>query len=362
MIPYEDLGKLNQPFFKKFEKGFSRFLRSGWYVLGKEVNAFEEEFASYIGSKHCVGVASGLDALLLSLKTLDLKEGSEVIVPSNTYIATIIAIIQAGLQPVLVEPDKDSYNIDPSKIENAISDKTACIMVVHLYGKCCEMDPILQLAKKHSLFIIEDAAQSHGAEYKGQKAGTFGDLAAFSFYPTKNLGALGDGGAVTTNNPAFAKKIKSLRNYGSKVKYFNDQVGYNSRLDEVQAAFLRIKLKSIKKITEHKRALANIYFKELSSSDFILPEIETGNYDVFHIFTIRHRKRDELKSFLEKNGIKTEIHYPVAPVNQVAMKGIVDHFDTPIAKEIAETTLSLPISFMHTEDDIKTICKVLLSF
>jgi len=362
MIPYEDLGKSNQPFFKAYKKRFQHFLESGWYVLGDEVREFEKDFAAYINTNYCTGVASGLDALFISLKTLELPDGAEVIVPSNTYIATVLSIVEAGLKPILVEPDIATYNIDPLKIEASISDKTRCILPVHLYGKCADMDPILEIASQHKLYVIEDAAQAHGAKYKGRMAGSFGNLAAFSFYPTKNLGALGDGGSINSNNSAFDKQIKSLRNYGSSKKYYNEHVGYNSRLDEIQAAFLRIKLKALNEITDHKRKLSNIYFEKLSSSDFILPQQHPDYYDVFHIFNIRHPKRDELKAYLEKNGIKTDIHYPVAPVDQVAMKGILDNFYTPIAKEIHQTTLSLPISFMHTEADIIKVCEVLNQF
>jgi dTDP-4-amino-4,6-dideoxygalactose transaminase len=247
-------------------------------------------------------------------------------------------------------------------IEKAITAKTACIMIVHLYGKCCEMDPILALAKKHSLYIIEDAAQAHGAMYKGKKAGTFGDLAAFSFYPTKNLGAFGDGGAVTTNDPALADKVRTLRNYGSKVKYHNELVGYNSRLDEIQAAFLRIKLRSLDQINSHKRTLAAHYIAFLKDSSFILPKVDQEFFDVYHIFPIRHPKRDELKTYLEENGVKTEIHYPIAPVDQQAMKGILDSYETPIAREIASTILSLPISFFHSKEEVEKVCKLLKSF
>ena len=235
-------------------------------------------------------------------------------------------------------------------------------MLVHLYGKCCDMDPILSIAKKHQLFIIEDAAQAHGAEYKGRKAGTFGDIAAFSFYPTKNLGALGDGGAITTDNPSYEARIRSLRNYGSSKKYYNDHIGYNSRLDEAQAVFLRIKLKELDKINQHKRSLANLYVELLKGSSFILPHVNSDYLDVYHIFAIRHPKRDELKLYLEEKGIKTEIHYPVSPVKQVAMKGIIDHYSTPIADDISNSVLSLPISYMHSEEDIREVCKALLSF
>ena len=263
MIEYENLGKVNQPFFEEYKKDFADTLEKGWYILGDRVKKFENEFASYIGAKHCIGVASGLDALLLSLKALNPKVDSEIITPSNTYIATILSIVQAGLKPILVEPDIRSYNIDPSRIEEKITNKTKALMIVHLYGRSCDMDPIMELCRKYNLSLIEDCAQSHGAKYKGRISGTFGEFGAFSFYPTKNLGALGDAGAVITNSDEFNSIIRRLRNYGSDIKYYNEIAGYNSRLDEIQAGFLSIKLKKLDEINAHKRKLANIYFHEL---------------------------------------------------------------------------------------------------
>ena len=270
MIEYENLGKLNKPFFKKFKRNFSRLLENGWFILGDNVKIFENQFADYCGAKYCIGVASGLDALLLSLKAFNFDSGSEILVPSNTYIATILAIFHANLKPVLVEPNLLTYNIDPDKIASKITNKTAAVVVVHLYGKVCEMDTIIKIANEHGLKIIEDCAQAHGAMYKNKKAGTFGDIGAFSFYPTKNLGALGDAGAVITDNESLYNKISSLRNYGSKIKYKNEYIGYNSRLDEIQASFLNIKLKELDKINEHKRELASIYLNNIRE-DFILP-------------------------------------------------------------------------------------------
>ncbi|MGE0088141.1 MAG: DegT/DnrJ/EryC1/StrS family aminotransferase [Bacteroidales bacterium] len=360
MIEYENLNKSNQPFFEEFKKGFSEVLESGWFILGKKVELFEHEFASYLDAKYCAGVASGLDALTLSLLSLDIPKGSEIIVPSNTYIATILAILQAGHKPVLVEPDIRTYNIDPLLIEQSITKNTRAIMLVHLYGKPCDMDPINELCHKHNLFLIEDCAQAHGANYKGQKVGTFGHLAAFSFYPTKNLGCLGDGGAVVTNNTEFFEKVKMLRNYGSKVKYYNEYIGFNSRLDEVQAAFLSIKINHLDSINNHKRSLATIYFENLKS-DFIKPVQNGDYYDVFHIFTIRHEQRDKLKDYLLKNGIKTEIHYPVPPHKQKALESIVKgNFN--ISEEIHKTTLSLPISTFHTKDDIFRVIEIMNRF
>ena len=360
VIEYENLYKVNQPYFEKFNEVFKRVLNSGWFILGQEVSGFEEEFASYHNVKHCIGVASGLDALILSLKALDLPEGSEVIVPSNTYIATIISIIQAGYKPVLVEPDVLTYNIDPEKIEQAVTSRTKAIMVVHLYGKICDMDPILEICKRYGLYLVEDCAQSHGAEYKTRKAGTFGNLAAFSFYPTKNLGCLGDGGAVLTQNESLAQKIRMLRNYGSEEKYHNTVVGHNSRLDEIQAAILRVKLETLDRINSYKRKLASIYCGNLSKA-FILPYVNDEYFDVYHIFNIRSQERDRLQAYLAEHGIKTEIHYPVPPHRQEALSHLSD-INFPISEEIHKTTISLPISTIHTEEDIYRVVEVLNQF
>lgn len=360
MIEYENLGKLNQLFFDAYKEIFERTLTSGWYILGKNVATFEEEFAIYTGSKHCIGVASGLDALSLSLRCFDFSPGSEIIVPSNTYIATILSIVQNGLKPVLVEPDINTYNINPTLIEEKITPYTRAIMLVHLYGKCCDMEAILSIANKYDLRIIEDCAQSQGASFKGQITGNFGDFGAHSFYPTKNLGALGDAGAVTTNDTTMTEKLKALRNYGSKIKYVNEYVGYNSRLDEMQAGFLSIKLASLNKINEHKRKLAKLYLENLKN-DFIKPVVDSAFYDVYHIFNIRHSKRNQLREFLLKHEIRTEIHYPIPPHEQKAMQGIIEG-DYPISKEIHNTTLSLPISYFHNENDIYRVIEVLNSF
>ncbi|MCZ2143389.1 MAG: DegT/DnrJ/EryC1/StrS family aminotransferase [Ignavibacteriales bacterium] len=360
LTEYENLGKLNAPFFEEYKKSFADTLDSGWYILGNKVKNFEEEFARYNGAPFCLGVASGLDALILALKAFGFPPNSEVIVPSNTYIATILAILHAGLKPVLVEPDIHTYNIDPSKIEEQITPRTVALMVVHLYGKACEMGQIMEIKRKHNLVLIEDAAQSHGAKWRGQPTGTFGEYGAFSFYPTKNLGALGDGGALLMKTGELYNKIKRLRNYGSDVKYYNEVVGYNSRLDEVQAGFLSIKLKRLDEINDHKRALAVLYLQGLKD-DFIKPVVSPDFYDVYHIFNIRHPKRDKLKEYLFQNGIKTEIHYPVSPNKQNAMKGIIEG-EYPISEEIHATTLSLPVSFFHTPDDIHKVIEVMNRF
>lgn len=360
-IDYENLQKLNEPFFKEYTTQFDKVLKSGWYILGQSVKTFEEEFANYNKSKYAVGVASGLDAITLSIAAFNFEKDSEIIVPSNTYIATILSVMQNNMKPVLVEPCIETYNIDPTKIEAAITPKTRAIVVVHLYGKACDMDPVLALCKKYNLKLIEDCAQSHGAAFKGQYTGTFGEFGAFSFYPTKNLGALGDAGAIVCNDDELNKKIRRLRNYGSDIKYYNEVVGYNSRLDEMQAAFLSVKLKKLDAINNHKRNLASVYLNNLKS-DFIKPQVHPDYFDVYHIFNIRHEKRDELKDYLLKNDIKTEIHYPVSPSNQKALSGMLDNYNFPISEEIHRTTLSLPISYFHTTDDVNRVVEIMNKF
>ena len=361
MIEYENLQKVNEQFFEEYNKVFTAVLHSGRYILGEAVNKFETEFAAYCGAEHCIGVASGLDALILSLKIFHFREGSEVIVPSNTYIATILATLHCGLKPVLVEPDINTYNIDPSKIESALSTKTVAIVVVHLYGKACDMDPIIDIAKSRNLKLIEDCAQAHGSMYKSEKVGVFGHCSAFSFYPTKNLGSLGDAGAVVTGDSEIAEKIRMYRNYGSKIKYYNEVIGHNSRLDEVQAAFLSVKLKKLDAINNHKRRLASIYLRNIKN-EFIKPIVQEDFFDTYHIFNIRHQQRDKLKRFLFDYGINTEIHYPVPPHKQNALKGIFRNKSYPISEEIHETTLSLPISYGHKEEDICEVFEILNGF
>ncbi len=360
MIEYENLQKLNKPFFEEFTNSFKATLNSGWYILGNNVKQFEKQFATYCGTKYCVGLNSGLDALILSIKSFDFPKNSEIIVPSNTYIATILAILHNQLIPVLVEPDIKTYNLCPNEIKKNITKNTKAILPVHLYGKVAEMDEIIEIAKNNNLKIIEDAAQAHGAKYKNKKAGNFGDIAAFSFYPTKNLGALGDAGAITTNSDEVYEKIIALRNYGSLKKYNNKYIGFNSRLDEMQAGFLSIKLKYLDNINKHKRQIANIYDTYLSDN-FAKPEKSTNYHDVYHIYNIRHKKRDELQKYLLKNLIKSEIHYPIAPHKQTAMQGLFND-KYAISEEIHNTTLSLPISYFHTEKDIMKTCEVLNSY
>ncbi len=361
MIEYENLGKLNEPFFTQYQKQFDTVLKSGWYILGNAVTQFEKAFAEFTQCKYCIGVGNGLEAMVLALKSFNFEPNSEVIVPSNTYIATILAVLQAGLKPVLVEPDIRTYNIDSEKIEEKITSRTKAVLVVHLYGQACEMDKIVSISQKYNLKLIEDCAQSHGATFNGQQTGSFGEYGAFSFYPTKNLGALGDAGAVTCNSEELAQSIKRLRNYGSDVKYYNKVAGHNSRLDELQAAFLSVKLEALAGINEHKQKLAKLYNESLKN-DFIKPFVIPHATHVYHIYNIRHPERNKLREYLLKNDIKTEIHYPVIPVKQEAMKNIFNRIETPIAEEIHNTTLSLPISYFHTESDIIKVIDVLNKF
>jgi len=336
-------------------------LENGWYILGNEVNDFEEAFEKFCEVKHCIGVANGLDALILGLQVLDFPEKSEIIVPSNTYIATILAIIKAGHIPVLVEPNIKSYNIDSELIECKITSKTKAILLVHLYGQICEMDKILALADKYNLEIIEDCAQSHGAKFEGKIAGTFGKIGAYSFYPTKNLGALGDAGAIITSDTALYKKTKALRNYGSERKYYNKYIGINSRLDELQAAFLNVKLPFLDKITNHKIKLAEIYHTHLTNK-VIKPIFANDFSHVYHIYNIRTDRREELRSFLLENGIKTEIHYPVSPNKQEGYQKYFEGQDFPISEEIHKTSLSLPISYITKEEEVRIIIEKINQF
>lgn len=367
-IDYENLAGLNAPFKTAFEKEFSRLVEKGWFILGEQVAAFENEFAGFLGANHFLGLASGLDALEIPLKVMDFPTDSEVIVPSNTYIATINAVLNAGFKPVFVEPDIHTYLIDPTKIEEKINEKTRAIMIVHLYGKPCEMDPILALCSKYGLTLIEDCAQSHGATYKGKQTGTFG-IGAFSFYPTKNLGALGDAGGISIADQNLFEKIKAWRNYGSQVKYQNEYVGDNSRLDEIQAGFLRIKLAALNSITAHKRKLAQIYHDTLDPKKVILPHKADHLDEVHHIFPIRHTKRNELKQYLFDKGIRTEVHYPIAPCDQRSIQDVfskkgwkLNVQDFVLAREIHSTILSLPVSTIHSEEDIRYVAEVVNSF
>jgi dTDP-4-amino-4,6-dideoxygalactose transaminase len=361
MIEYENLSHTNSPFFEELTQAFGSVLKEGRYILGANVDLFEREFAGYLGCGETVGVGCGFDAIRLSLEALALPGQSEVILPSNAYMATALAAVHSSLKPVLVEPDIRTYNIDPSRIEERITGRTSAILIVHLYGKCCDMNPILELCRKYGLKLAEDCAQAHGASYRGRRAGTFGDTAAFSFYPTKNLGALGDGGAVATDDPDLAGRVRSLRNYGSDRKNYYSMRGFNSRLDELQAAFLCIKLQYLDRINAHKRALARIYLEGLKE-DFVKPHVDDDFGDVFHIFAIRHERRDALRDYLERNGVRTEIHYPVPSYKQVNLKDMLGSGPYPISDEIHNTELSLPIAFFHTPDQICQVVEIMNGF
>jgi dTDP-4-amino-4,6-dideoxygalactose transaminase len=360
VIEYESLARSNGEYMADLEAAASRVIRSGWYVLGQEVAGFEAEFARYVGAKHCIGVANGLDALILSIEALDLPKGSDILVASNTYIATILAIVRAGHKPVLVEPELATFNMDPAGLPRALTTNTRAVCVTHLFGKTCRMDAIGAFAREHGLKVVEDCAQSHGARLGTQMTGTFGDAGCFSFYPTKNLGAIGDAGAVVTDDDALADRLRHLRNYGSKQKYVNRYAGVNSRLDEMQAALLRVKLGHLDAMTAHKRALAEVYFEHLP--DWVAKPVRRADeFDVFHIFGIRHPQRDALRQHLLDHGVKTEIHYPIPPHQQDAMKGILSG-SYPVAEALHATELSLPISVGHTVSDVRLVAETLARF
>ena len=362
MIEYDQLARVNAPQAKEMNEAFRRVLEKGWFILGEEVAAFEREFARWCGARHCVGVASGLDAITLALRALHLPPGSEVLVPSNAYIASVLAVWEAELVPVLVEPDVHTYNMDPAAAARAITRKTRAILPVDLYGKISDMAALTQLAQERNLHLIEDCAQAHGAAQNGRKAGTWGAAGAFSFYPTKNLGALGDAGAVVTDREEFAEEIRTLRNYGSRKKYHNDLLGVNSRLDELQAALLRVKLPHLEEANRKKGALADIYFQELKLDGLVLPHRDPAFHDVFHIFAVRHPRRDSLREHLLKEGVRTEIHYPVPPARQKAMQGRLAAGPFPLADLIHETELSLPISVFHEPSEIRQVCQAVNEF
>lgn len=356
MIPFLDLKAINSQYEKSLHASFERVLSSGWYILGREVENFEKSFAEYCGVKHCIGVSNGLDALHLILQAYNIGEGDEVIVPANTYIATWLAATYAGATPVPVEPCVDTYNIDPSRIEAAITPKTKAIMAVHLYGQTADMAAIMAIATKHGLKVIEDAAQAHGALYKGKKAGSLGHAAGFSFYPGKNLGALGDGGAVTTNDDALAEKIRMLANYGSRVKYENELQGYNARLDEMQAAFLFEKLKYLDRDTKRRQEIAALYSAELKIPKVITPVIMMGTDPVWHLYVIRVSNRNEFQRKMTEKGIATLIHYPIPPHLQKAYADLgYKRGDFPISEEIHHQVISLPMSPTLTDEDVEAV-------
>lgn len=353
-VAFLDLKRINQRHDAEIRKAIDAVLESGWYILGKEVENFEAEYANFNATTHAIGLGNGLDALIMSLKALGVGEGDEVIVPSNTYIATWLAVSYVGATPIPVEPRLDTFNIDPAAIEAKITPRTKAIMPVNLYGQAAELDKITALARQHNLYVIEDNAQSQGARCDGQLTGTFGDVNGTSFYPGKNLGALGDGGAVTTNNAELAHKISVLRNYGSQKKYFNEIKGYNSRLDEMQAAILRVKLQSLNADNMRRQEIAAKYDSLLrGGDDLVLPTVAEGCTSVYHLYVIRTERRDALQQFLQKQGIGTVIHYPIAPHLQEAYSDLnYKKGDFPIAEKIAETCLSIPIGPDMTDDEV----------
>lgn len=355
-VPFVTFKPLEKELDSGIRAAFERVYANSWYIGGKEDSSFEKAFANYCGTKYCVGTGNGLDSLMLILKALGIHDGDEVIVPSNTYIATALAVTYAGAKPVFVEPDIRTYNIDPSKIEDRITSKTKAIMVVHLYGQPADMDSIISIANKYSLYLIEDSAQAHGAKYKGQRTGSFGIASGFSFYPGKNLGALGDAGAVTTNDMELAEKIRALGNYGSDYKYHHIYKGNNSRLDEMQAAFLSAKLPSLDKVNENRKATAKKYLERINNPEVILPYVIPGAEPVWHIFAIRCNKRDELEKFLNDKGIGTNKHYPIPMHLQKAYEDLgIKEGQLPIAEEISKTELSIPMYYGMTDDEIQYV-------
>ncbi len=363
MIPFIDLKSEYVEIDAEINQAVQKTLESGRFILGEEVKQFEKEFADYLGVKYCVGVGNGLDALHLILRALNICEGDEVIVPANTYIATLLAISYAGAKPVLVEPEENTYNINPKLIKDAITKRTKAIMPVHLYGLSSDMDPINEIAERHGLFVIEDAAQAHGAEYKGEKCGSLGTAAGFSFYPTKNLGAYGDGGAVVTNDEEIADKVRLLRNYGSRKKYYNEIRGFNSRLDEIQAAILRVKLTHLDEWNAKRKNNAERYVENLNGLKVVLPFEPKGYKHIYHQFVIRCRERDNLQEYLKESGIGTLIHYPVPPHMSQAYADMQLPIDAyPITKQLANSVLSLPIGPHLRMEDIDVVCQTIKAF
>lgn len=359
-IPFLDLGAAYREIKPEIDRAVQRVLESGWYILGPEVDAFEAEWAEYCGAAHAVGLANGLDALILALRALDVGPGDEVIVPSNTYIATWLAVSAVGARPVPVEPDPATHNLNPSLITAALTDRTKAILPVHLYGQPADLDPILMLARAHGIAVVEDAAQAHGAQYKGRKIGAHGDIVCWSFYPGKNLGALGDAGAITTNNADLADRIRMLRNYGSREKYVNEVQGVNSRLDPIQAAVLRVKLAHLHNWSERRQAIAALYLEGLARTDLILPHVPDWANPAWHLFVIRSADRDSVQARLTKAGIGSLIHYPIAPHMQAAYSEMGLAADTlPVARKLAAEVLSLPIGPQLSLQNAQAVIEVL---
>jgi dTDP-3-amino-3,4,6-trideoxy-alpha-D-glucose transaminase len=361
MIPFLDLQTAYRELKEQIDEAIHRVLESGWYLLGKELEAFEQEFATYTESRFTVGLGNGLEALVLALKALEVGPGDEVIVPANTYIATWLAVSYVGATPVPVEPIANVWNIDPNRVEEAITVKTKAILPVHLYGQPADLLPLQEIVRRRNIYLIEDAAQAHGARYHNQQIGAHSDIVCWSFYPGKNLGCLGDGGAITTNNEKLAKKVKILRNYGSSVKYYNEVKGHNSRLDEIQAAVLRVKLEHLSSWNQRRAVIAKRYLEYLSGTSIQLPCVISDVDPVWHLFVIDHPKRDVLQEFLQKNGVQTLIHYPIPPHQSKAYAEISFPEDAfPITAKAAKTHLSLPIGphlALHDVDRVIALCR-----
>lgn len=358
MVEFLNLKQINDRYRHEIDVRIKQVLDSGWYLLGSQDKEFEKNFAHFCGVKHCIGCANGLDALNLIIRGYGFGAGDEIIVPANTYIASILAISENGCTPVLVEPDINTYNINPDLIEEKITDKTKAIMVVHLYGQAVQMDKIWELAKKYNLKVIEDSAQGHGAVYKGKRTGNLGDASGFSFYPGKNLGCMGDGGCVTTNDDELALKIRAIANYGSHKKYCNLYKGVNSRLDEIQAGILDVKLKYLDKDNARRREISKYYRENIKNPKIILPKIYDEQSHVWHVFTVRTEKRDEFQEYLKQNDIQTLIHYPTPPHKQKAYKEW-NNLSFPITEEIHKTIISIPISPVMTDDEVKKVVEVI---
>lgn len=362
-VPFVSFKVMERELEDDLRNSFERVFSNSWYIDGKEDENFEKSFAQYCTTDYCVGCGNGLEALVLALKTLGIQSGDEVIVPSNTYIATALAVTYVGATPIFVEPDIRTYNIDPTKIEEKITNKTKAIMPVHLYGQPCDMDPIMKIAKKYNLYVVEDCAQAHGATYKGKTIGSFGEISGFSFYPGKNLGALGDAGACVTSNAEFATKIKALGNYGSDYKYHHIYKGNNSRLDEMQAAFLSAKLPHLDRMNEERRRIASRYLNEIKNSKFELPFVLADTNPVWHIFAIRCEQRDELAKYLEESGISTNRHYPIPMHLQKCYEDLdIKEGELPIAEKISKTQLSIPMFYGMTEEQIDYVIEKLNNF